>query len=136
VQVESAYAEAVAALLDATPRDALERFDIELAAAVGAGLDEETARLLRWWQRESVRAVRDHAAAVIPGVISGLLAAQGPRPDGAFRDAGDASPRSRPTSLEPGLQQAEPTVVTGSAAETRRRTLVAGLLALPDSASA
>lgn len=136
MQVELAYAEAVAALLDATPRDALERFDIELAAAIGQGLDEETGRLLRWWQRESVRAVRDHAAAVIPGVISGLLAAQGARADGAITDAVPASASSRPEGLEPEPPQADPTVVTSGAAETRRRTLVAGLLALPDTASA
>ncbi|MDX6274751.1 MAG: hypothetical protein QOJ92_1961 [Frankiales bacterium] len=136
MQVESAYAEAVAALLDATPRDALERFDIELAAAIGQGLDEETGRLLRWWQRESVRAVRDHAAAVIPGVISGLLAAQAARADGAIADAVPASASSRPEALEPEPPQADATVVTSGAAETRRRTLVAGLLALPDTASA
>jgi hypothetical protein len=76
---QSADARAVhyAALLSAlagTRRDpATDRFDEELAAAEAAGaIDPHVARTLRWWQRESVRAVEEHLQAVLPGVIVGL----------------------------------------------------------------
>jgi len=66
-----------AALLSAlggTRRDpATERFDDELAAAEAAGaIDPHVARTLRWWQRESVRAVEEHLQALLPGVIVGI----------------------------------------------------------------
>jgi hypothetical protein len=151
VQVESAYAEAVAALLDATPDDAMARFDAELAAAVDAGrLDADTARTLRWWQRESVRAVRDHAAVVLPPVISGLVASSAGRQTGSVGgevDDGPAEPDDRMdtentahienTRHIENTGHIESTVDGGSTVdEARRRTLVAGLLAIPDAASA
>ena len=117
MQVESAYAEAVAALLDAVPMDATERFDAELAHAVTEGrVDAEVARTLRWWQRESVRAVRDHAAVVLPPIISGLIASHAQR---ALAPEEPTAPR----------EQMSPE-------EERRRTLVASLLDLSDAASA
>ena len=60
---EAAYADLVTGLVDARVDVASERFDAELEAAEASGrLDPATARLLRWWQRESVRAVTDTRA--------------------------------------------------------------------------
>jgi hypothetical protein len=70
---EAAFAELVAGLIDARVDLASARFDSELAAAEASGrLDPETARLLRWWQRESVRSVTDHARSVVPVALSAL----------------------------------------------------------------
>src|SRR5881409_3502082 len=49
----SAYAELVSGLLEARHDAASARFDVEVAAAEADGrIDERTARVLRWWQRE------------------------------------------------------------------------------------
>ena len=67
----AAYSDLVAAIVGARRDPATERFDRELAAAEAAGsLDAATARTLRWWQRETVRAVEDHLAAVLPLVLA------------------------------------------------------------------
>jgi hypothetical protein len=125
VEVEAAYAEAVAALLDATPREATERFDAELAAALTSGrIDTELARSLRWWQRETVRAVRDHAAAVLPPVISGLIASHE-----AALPASSTAPMEEVPAVTTQPEDVSPE-------EHRRRTLVASLLDLSDAASA
>jgi hypothetical protein len=69
----SAYAELVSGLLEARHDAASARFDVEVAAAEADGrIDERTARVLRWWQRESVRAVVEHARAVIPPALGAL----------------------------------------------------------------
>ena len=69
----SAYADLVSALVDARSDLATERFDAEIESAVASGqLDEQRARTLRWWQRESVRGVRDHLASVLPAVMEKL----------------------------------------------------------------
>ena len=69
----AAYAELVSGLLEARHDAASARFDAELAAAEADGrIDERTARVLRWWQRESVRAVIEHARAVIPPALGAL----------------------------------------------------------------
>ena len=69
----SAYAELVSGLLEARHDAASARFDAEVAAAEADGrIDERTARVLRWWQRESVRAVVEHARAVIPPALGAL----------------------------------------------------------------
>jgi hypothetical protein len=68
-----AYAELVVGLIDARERGAEERFDTELSAAEAAGrIDPLTARTLRWWQRESVRAVVAHAEHVLPSTLHAL----------------------------------------------------------------
>ena len=73
---QAAYAELILTLVDARADPATTRFDHELAAAVTAGcLDEQTARTLRWWQRESVRGVRDHLADVLPPLLDALESA-------------------------------------------------------------
>ena len=69
----SAYAELVSGLLEARHDAASARFDAEVAAAEADGrIDERTARVLRWWQRESVRAVVEHARSVIPPALGCL----------------------------------------------------------------
>lgn len=69
----TAYAELVAGLIDARDRAAEERFDAELDAAEIAGrIDLETARILRWWQRESLRAVVNQAEMVVPPTLAAL----------------------------------------------------------------
>ena len=73
---EAAYAELVVGLIDARDRAAEERFDAELDAAEVAGrVDSETARTLRWWQRESLRAVVSQAEMVVPPTLAALEAA-------------------------------------------------------------
>lgn len=68
-----AYAALLSALLDVRSDPATARFDAELAAAEARGtLDGATARTLRWWQRESVRALSDHLADVLPGLLASL----------------------------------------------------------------
>jgi hypothetical protein len=69
----AAYAELVGGLLEARHDAASARFDAEIAAAEADGrIDERTARVLRWWQRESVRAVVEHARAVIPPALGAI----------------------------------------------------------------
>jgi hypothetical protein len=69
----TAYAELVSGLLEARHDSASARFDVEVAAAEADGrIDERTARVLRWWQRESVRAVVEHARSVIPPALGAI----------------------------------------------------------------
>jgi hypothetical protein len=154
VDVETAYADVVSALLDATPRDVVARFDAEVAAAVAAGtVDPDVARTLRWWQRESVRAVRDHAAVVLPPLITSLVTAAsisradseavrephlGPHREPQPHPDGPAEPsltQSAPKAV-PDLPREETTTFAHPGEDLKRRMLVAGLVALPDSASA
>lgn len=70
---EAAYADLVTGLVDARVDVASDRFDAELEAAEASGrLDPATARLLRWWQRESVRAVTEHTRTMIPPTLVAL----------------------------------------------------------------
>ena len=78
----ASYAELVSALSGARHDPASARFDRELAAAEAAGtVDPAVARTLRWWQRESIRAVEDHLVGVLPVVLARLEASE--------RDAAD-----------------------------------------------
>lgn len=64
---ESAYTELLGAILALRADAASDRFDALLAELTAAGLiDPAAARELRWWQRESVRAVGDHLAETLP----------------------------------------------------------------------
>jgi len=79
-RMSDARSASLSALLSAvagTRRDvATARFDEELAAAEASGaIDPAVARTLRWWQRETVRGVEEHLQAVLPGLLSGLEAA-------------------------------------------------------------
>jgi hypothetical protein len=123
----TALADLVAGLLEARRDVAGARFDDELAALERAGdVSAEAARLLRYWQRASVRAVVDHARLVLPPALTALdesdTEAQRAVEDDAAswtranEDAASSTPRGsvptgQPTSLE----------------DHRRRLLVAGL---------
>jgi hypothetical protein len=70
---EAAYADLVAGLLDLRSDPATERFDAELAAAEDEGrIDPQTAKVLRWWQRESLRSMVEHASTVVPPTMLAL----------------------------------------------------------------
>jgi hypothetical protein len=70
---EAAYADLVAGLLDLRTDPATERFDAELAAAEEEGrIDAQTAKVLRWWQRESLRTMVEHASSVVPPTMMAL----------------------------------------------------------------
>ncbi len=72
-----AYADLVGGLLDARLDPATDRFDAELAAAVAAGtVTGDAARMLRFWQRASVRGLVDHARHVLPPALAALDAAR------------------------------------------------------------
>jgi hypothetical protein len=126
----TALTDIVLALLDARPSAAQERFDSELAAAVTAGkLDGDTARTLRWWQRESDRGVRDYLAAVLPGVFGTLESATADAA-GGVRAAADAWQRAGRTD-EPRAQPAKPIDITSH----RRRQVVAAMVPFTESAT-
>jgi hypothetical protein len=70
---ETAYGDLVAGLLDVRVDPATERFDAELAAAEADGrIDASTAKVLRWWQRESLRTLVEHARTVVPPTLMAL----------------------------------------------------------------
>lgn len=70
---EAAYAELVAAVLTLRADAASDRFDAVLAELTAGGLlDPAAARELRWWQRESVRAVGDHLVDTVPASLVAL----------------------------------------------------------------
>lgn len=130
----SAYAELITGLLDVRDNSSEMQFDAALAAAESADrIDSETARLLRWWQRETVRAVVDHAQLVLPATLLAL--------EDSFREAHqrtapqidqpistpDAAPASE-AAAEPGWAEDPPPPTDLSA----RRLLVAGLTPLRD----
>ncbi len=80
----------VAALVATRTDHATARFDEALAEAEAAGLiDGPTARTLRWWQRESVRAVSDHITEVLPATIARMSAS-----DAAARESVTSSDRA------------------------------------------
>jgi hypothetical protein len=85
---EAALSDLVAGLLDARLDPATERFDAELAAAEADGrVDPQTAKVLRWWQREALRALVEHARVVLPPTLLALEQAAA----GADREASAAS---------------------------------------------
>lgn|GEM_PF-2262565 len=150
---EAAYADLVAGLLDLRADPATVRFDAELVAAQDEGrVDAQTAKVLRWWQRESLRTMVEHASAVVPPTMLALEAAAG----GSEREvessarswaraAGDDGSRETGQALDPdgaasvggavgAGQSSGPAQAAGSPvppptdlAEHRRRLLVAGL---------
>ncbi len=61
----------VTALLTSRDDAATEAFDAALQAAESAGtIDIDTARTLKYWQRQSVEGLIDHAAIVLPAALS------------------------------------------------------------------
>ncbi len=73
-------------VLESYSDPATDRFDAVLAAAA---VDEATARELRYWQRESVRGLRQYAAQALPGVLAAV--------DDARREAAAAAARAEDT---------------------------------------
>ena len=146
---EAAYADLVAGLLDLRSDPATERFDAELAAAEDEGrIDPQTSKVLRWWQRESLRTMVEHASAVVPPTMLALEAAAGgserevessaqswARAAGDDTSAGAAwtGSASRPGSAAEAAGAAEPDETDDEVppptdlSEHRRRLLVAGL---------
>lgn len=99
------WADLVAALVSTRTDHATARFDAVLAEAEAAGtIDGPTARTLRWWQRESVRAVVEHVSAAVPATIEIMAAA-----DAAARESVQASERSW-TAVRPHAQAVAPAV--------------------------
>ncbi len=139
----------VAGLLDLRSDPATERFDAELAAAEEDGrIDPQTAKVLRWWQRESLRTMIEHASAVFPPTMLALeQAADGSEREvevsaqswaraagdsftdtsspsvAAERSAPDSSSASHRSDLDSSAAVPPPTDLS----EHRRRLLVAGL---------
>jgi hypothetical protein len=130
----------VAGLLEARRDVAGARFDTELSALERAGaVTPEAARLLRYWQRASVRAVVDHARLVLPPALTALDEAD----DEAQRSAEDdaeawhrAAEAAEEAATAPsgaagrGAPGASGTPASGqptSLEDHRRRLLVAGL---------
>lgn len=146
---EAAYADLVAGLLDLRTDPATERFDAELAAAEEDGrIDPQTAKVLRWWQRESLRTMVEHASSVVPPTMLALekaasgsereveVSAQswaragnsgdaGPGPAGhaagTSADTADTADDDSPDTDDP------PVPPPTDLSEHRRRLLVAGL---------
>jgi hypothetical protein len=118
---EPAYAGLISALLEAVPSSATQRFDDALSTAVAAGAcDAATARMLRWLQRDTVRAVHDHATTTVPAVVAALVTAA----------ASEARREGSPGQLT-AVAEAPPAGQEPPGPEGRRRSLVAGLLATP-----
>jgi len=70
---ETAYGDVIAGLLDVRVDPASQRFDAEIAAAEEEGrIDPQTAKVLRWWQRESIRGLVEHARTVVPATLVAL----------------------------------------------------------------
>jgi hypothetical protein len=145
---EAALADLVAGLLDARTDPATERFDAELVAAEDAGrVDPQTARVLRWWQREAQRSLVEHARVVLPPTMLALEHAasgadreveasaaswaravadeseQAPAPGRAPAPA----PEVAPGELDRDDTPEEPLTPPADLSEHRRRLLVAGL---------
>jgi hypothetical protein len=142
---QAAYADLVAGLLDLRSDPATERFDAELAAAEDEGrIDSQTAKVLRWWQRESLRTMVEHASSVVPPTMIALEAAAGGSErevassaqswaraagDDSARDAGAGAGAKAGAGTGPG-SAAEPddeVPPPTDLSEHRRRLLVAGL---------
>ena len=61
----------VAALLTSRDDAATEAFDAALQAAESAGtIDIDTARTLKYWQRQSIEGLIDHATIVLPAALA------------------------------------------------------------------
>jgi hypothetical protein len=115
---EKALGDDVAGLLDARHDPATERFDAELAAAEAEGrIDHRTSRLLRWWQRESMRALVDHARMTIPAAVAALEAARESAEQSAGQSAQAWSHAADPAPAGPATIDLE----------ARRRSFVTGL---------
>lgn len=116
----------------------LQRYDDPATAAfdavlANAGVPDDVARALRFWQRESVANVKQYAAEALPAVLEVIATAQ--------RDAGEATARARGALPDGTTSWAGPVVVTlperapelpqsDQRLEERRRTVAARLAQL------
>ena len=105
----AAHRDMVLGLLEARSDPATARFDEALGDAEAAGLDERLARTLRWWQRESLAQLVEHAATVLPAALVSL-------------DIAESAARTR---------SGEGAERLGRATSGPRRLIVAGLTELP-----
>ena len=128
-----AYADLVSGLLDARTDPATDRFDAEVAAAVADGaITADAARTLRFWQRASVRAVADHARAVLPPVLAALDEARArsgqtvAAEQESWSDATAGVETGAVAAEEPGGSSAEAVAV--DLRDRRTRLIVAGLM--------
>jgi hypothetical protein len=131
----SSYADLLSALLAARTDPATARFDAEIAAAEAAGgIDGDTARALRWWQRESLRGLTEHVVDVVPAVLSTLTASERSAADsveGAARSWAAATAVPEQHHVDVRSEQAYNRAEDTGAPPTR--LLVAGLTVLSDS---
>ena len=122
----SAYADLVAGVLDARSDSATQAFDAEIAVAESEGrIDARTARALRWWQRESLRALVEHSRTALPPALAALGQAQADAARGSADAAESWARRSatrrcrrRPHAAPP---PAQPRPAAPSRAGRRRR---------------
>lgn len=74
---QRAYSDLLTGLIDLGPTTAADRFDELLEQAREDGrIDDDTARVLKWWQREAVRAQGDHLLTTAPALLAALDEAQ------------------------------------------------------------
>lgn len=138
---QAALTDLIGGVLESRRDTAGARFDAELDALQAQGeVSAEAARLLRYWQRASVRAVVEHARLVLPPTLAALAEAD----EEAERTVEDDSQSWSRTLAESAADSAEtggppmprPTRTAGNPAgsrsptsleEHRRRLLIAGL---------
>ena len=136
---ETAYGDVIAGLLDVRVDPASERFDAEIAAAVEEGrIDPQTAKVLRWWQRESIRGLVEHARTVVPATLVALeqsAVGAGAETEASSRswaravgdDLGTEPVVDLTLHAEKARSVAETVPPPADLADHRRRLLVAGL---------
>ena len=132
----AAYADLVSAVLDLRNPASTQDFDAAIAAAVADGrLAEPLARELRWLQRQSLRAVVEHAAQVLPATLVALeagapQAASPRRAAEEFAAPGDEAEPQPDPNQQAQAESAEPSPAPVDL--TARRLLVAGLRPIED----
>lgn len=83
---QRAYSDLLTGLIDLGPTTASDRFDDLLTQARAAGqISDDTARVLRWWQREALRAQADHVLTTAPTLLAALDQASGEALESAHR---------------------------------------------------
>ncbi len=135
----AAYADLVAAVLDLRSSATRESFDEALAQALASGaIADDLARQLRWLQRQSERALVEHAESVLPPALVALDQSA----SGALAAPADVLPAARPTPPPPSTPAPEMDELSDEPPDDEpaavvnlqsRRLLVAGLRPITDS---
>lgn len=113
----------------------LQRYDDPATAAfdavlANAGVPDDVARALRFWQRESVANVKQYAAEALPAVLSVVATAQRDADEATAR-ARDALPGDTPRHVVVTLPERAPELPqSDERLEERRRTVAARLAQL------